>query len=171
MAKYSTGGSSRSDDDGTCELCGAPSTSLREATIAGATLFVCRSCAPHDDSGTRSGRTGSDRQDEGVDRGKRAARNAARLGDELRGDPTHWEEHGTNYDDDPLPYLVSGYDDRVRAARREAGLSREELATELDVDESAVLAVEQGRAARAGIGGGLISALEDHLGVALAERS
>ncbi|WP_255168163.1 helix-turn-helix domain-containing protein [Natrononativus amylolyticus] len=172
MAKYSTGSSSGGGGT-TCELCGAESDSLRLATVAGAELEVCSSCAPHDDTRkTKSNRSRGESQGSGRDetsRKKRAAQNVAKANPVWDGDSEHWEREGTNYDEDPLPYLVSGYGEVLTEARQEAGLQREELATELGARESDLLAVEQGRATQAGVGGGLITALEERLGIELAE--
>ncbi len=170
MAKYSTGSSSRGGGT-TCELCGAESDALRTATVAGATLEVCPDCAPHDDTPTRTGRdtSGSDGSRDDQDRKKRAAQNVAKATPVWDGDSEHWEREGTSYDDDPLPYLVSGYGDVLTEARQEAGYKREELAEELGAEESDLLAIEQGRATQAGVGGGLIDALEELLEVDLAE--
>ena len=167
MPKYSTGGSGGSSDGATCELCGAASNSLRNASIAGAQLEVCPDCAPHDDAGGKSDRDRT--EPEQIDRRRKAAQNAARLQDAASGDGDYWVERGTDYEDDPLPYLVSGYAEKATAARQEAGLRQDELAEELGVPEELLLAVEQGRAARAGVGGSVIEALEDHLDVTLAE--
>ena len=171
MAKYSTGTSSGGGGTA-CELCGAESDSLRTATIAGATLEVCPDCAPHGEE-TRSKRRGSSGQSGGRDdepnRKQRAAQNVAKANPIWDGDSEHWEREGTNYDDDPLPYLVSGYGEVLEEARQTAGLTREELAEELGVREADLLAIEQGRATQAGVGGGLIDALEERLGVDLAE--
>lgn len=164
MAKYSTGGSSGGDDGGSCELCGASSKSLKTATIAGATLQVCSSCAPHDDTDKKRDERSKER-----DRKKRAARRVAKMQDASGGDSTRWEREGTNYDSDPLPYLVSSYGDRLQAARQDAGLQINELADRLDVPEEQIMAVEQGRAARAGVGGSLIADLESELEIELAE--
>jgi ribosome-binding protein aMBF1 (putative translation factor) len=90
--------------------------------------------------------------------------------DKQKGDPTHWEKEGTNYEKDRLPYLVSGYGDIAEEARQAEGLQLEELATELDVDEADLLAVEQGRASRAGVGGSVIRALENRLDVRLIDE-
>lgn len=175
MAKYSTGSSSGGGGT-TCELCGAESDSLRTTTVAGAELEVCSDCATHGDTqtqrrrgGSSGGSGGSSNARDEVDRRKRAAQNTAKANPIWDGDSEHWESEGTNYDDDPLPYLVSGYGDVLVEARREAGYQREELAEELDVPEADLLAIEQGRATQAGVGGGLISALEDVLDVELAE--
>ncbi len=167
MAKYSTGDSSGDDAGGTCELCGAASDSLREQQVAGATLQVCPGCAHHGDS--PGGPAGDDSGPDDEDRKRRAARNAARLHDAASGDSTRWEEEGTNYDDDPLPYLRSNYEELVEAARQDAGLQRAELADELGVPEESILALEQGRAARAGVGGSVVEAVEERLDVELTE--
>ena len=92
---------------------------------------------------------------------------AAKQIDATRGDSSHWEEHGTNYERDRLPYLVSGYGERVEAARQEEGLQLAELADELDVEENDLLAIEQGRATKAGVGGSVVRALEERLDVTL----
>ncbi|ELZ03766.1 helix-turn-helix domain-containing protein [Natrialba aegyptia] len=175
MAKYSTG-SSGGGGGTNCELCGAESDSLRRASVAGAELEVCPDCAPHDDAqktqrqqrSTRDTGNSSDSRNE-PSRKQKAAQNVAKANPVWDDDSEHWEQDGTNYDDDPLPYLVSDYGETLVDSRRDAGLQRSELADELDVPEKDLLAVEQGRATQAGIGGGLIEALEERLGVTLSE--
>ena len=166
MAKYSTGGVG-GDSSGACELCGAEDRSLETARVAGAELEVCGECARHGEGPNGGSDTDGGRDGE-RSRRKKAARNAARLDDARKVD-TDFEE-GTDYEDDPLPYLVSDYGGAVEDARQDAGLQTDELAAELDVDEDDVVAVEQGRAARANVGGSLIEALEDRLDVELAEE-
>ena len=164
MAKYSTG-SGGSGNSESCELCGAEDVPLQTAKVAGATLEVCSDCAEHGDD-----ESGSD--DEGErDRNRQAAQNTARMYDAASGDSSHWEEEGADYDDDPLPYLVPDYGERLTEARQDAGLQTAELAEELGVDESDVLAVEQGRATKAGVGGSLVAAIEAELDVELAEST
>jgi ribosome-binding protein aMBF1 (putative translation factor) len=169
MAKYSTGGIG-GDSGGACELCGAEGRDLRTANVAGAKLQVCKECARHGDTDEKRSSGGS-RDESEPNRKKRAAQNMAKLSDAQKGDSKHWEKHGTDYDDDPLPYLVRGYGERLEEARQEAGLQAGELAGEMGVDEADILAVEQGRANRAGVGGSLISALEERLNVQLAEEA
>jgi ribosome-binding protein aMBF1 (putative translation factor) len=118
MAKYSTGGGTGSGDGDTCELCGASSDSLRNANVAGAELLVCQSCTPHDDTATTESKSDeSDRSD--VDRKRRAVQNAARANDVWDGDSSHWEQDGTDYDDDQLPYLVT--DSSAKNSPRNSG--------------------------------------------------
>jgi ribosome-binding protein aMBF1 (putative translation factor) len=167
MAKYSTGGGPGGSGGRTCELCGQSTEDLRVATVAGAELGVCGDCAPHDDTQSEDEAQGG--RDE-VDRRKQAAQNTARAFDATRGDSTHWEEEGTDYEGDQLPYLVSDYGATVVKARQDAGLQREELAEELGITENDLLAVEQGRAARANVGGSVIAKLEDHLDIELADE-
>lgn len=169
MAKYSTGDAGGGAGE-TCELCGAADDDLRTATVAGATLDVCAECAQHDETGGSSGGTGDAGRDE-QDRKRRAAQNAARIDDARQADTSHWEEEGANYDDDQLPYLVSDYGELLTEARQDAGLRLEELAEALDVDEADLLAIEQGRATQAGVGGTVIGKLEARLDVELAESS
>jgi ribosome-binding protein aMBF1 (putative translation factor) len=176
MPKYSTGGGGGGGGD-SCELCGRETSDLRRANVAGANLLVCRSCAPHGENQKRSPQSDDDDGPtrESVDGGgevsrkKRAAQNAARMYDASRADGRRFEE-GTNYEKDRLPYLVSDYGDRVADARREAGLTIEELATDLEVDVADLEAVEQGRATRAGVGGSLIRTLESKFDLKLTDE-
>lgn len=169
MAKYSTGGSSGGGSGGSCELCGSTSDDLVEANVAGATLSVCPDCAPYDDTAHKDEKGSGSRDEDEPSREQRAAQNAANTSPVFDGDSERWEEEGADYDDDPLPYLVSGYGERLEEARQDAGLQREELAGELGARESDILAIEQGRATQAGVGGALIEALEERLNVALSE--
>ena len=181
MAKYSTGSGGGGDSGDACELCGKETGDLRRANVAGADLLVCGSCAPHGDQrggrGGGSGSGGGSSGDAGADdsafegnRKKRAAQRTAKLYDKQKGDSSRWEREGTNYEKDRLPYLVSGYGGLVEEARQAEGLQLAELATELEVDESDLLAVEQGRASRAGVGGSVIRALESRLDVKLVDE-
>ncbi|RCU46162.1 transcriptional regulator [Haloplanus salinus] len=174
MTKYSTGSDRGGGDGDACELCGRETAALERANVAGASLLVCSGCAPHGDSGDRDrsgGESSGSRTDaDEPNRRKRAARNTARIYDASRGNTKRWEQEGTDYEEDRLPYLVSGYGDQVEAARQDAGLTVEELAAELDADEDDVLALEQGRATRAGVGGSLVRAVEKRLGVDLVDE-
>jgi ribosome-binding protein aMBF1 (putative translation factor) len=181
MPKYSTGGGGGGDDGDACELCGRETANLRKATVAGAKLLVCSNCSPHDDAGNApsgGGRGGSGGGSPGgaggssptESRKKELARKQAKMYDSAAGDSKRWEEEGTSYESDRLPYLVSGYGDRVTEARQDAGLTVEEVAAELEVDEDDLLAVEDGRAATAGVGGSVVRALESRFGVTLVDE-
>ena len=163
MPKYSTGGGLDAGDS--CELCGASDVNTETVNVAGAQLQVCSDCAQHDDSTTDEG--GSDRDEQR--RKRTAAQNTARVFDAARGDSEHWES-GADYDDDQLPYLVSDYDERLTEARQAAGYQLGELAGELGIDESDLLALEQGRAVQAGVGGSVVHAAEAFLDISLAEE-
>ncbi|MHB9286589.1 helix-turn-helix domain-containing protein [Halobacteriales archaeon Cl-PHB] len=167
MAKYSTGDGGGNSGD-SCELCGTSSGDLKQANVAGAELLVCGDCAQHGETTGKPDPEPDSR--DGESRKKRAARNTAKMHDAAKGDSSHWES-GADYEDDPLPYLVSGYGDRLTDARQDAGLQLPELADELDLEESALLALEQGRAAQAGIPGSVVEAVEDHLDVELSESA
>ncbi len=163
MAKYSTGGGGRSAG-GSCELCGAEDVDLRTAAVAGAQLEVCAECAELDETGGTD--SGSRDDSDGESRRKRAAQNAARMHDATKGDASHWES-GADYEADQLPYLVADYGEQFREARQAAGYQLDELAAELDVDERELLALEQGRATQAGVGGSVVSSVEDFLDIDL----
>ena len=171
MAKYSTGSGGGDDDGDACELCGTESASLRKANVAGAELLVCGDCEP---MGSNRNKDRKKREQQGGSRGapenrkKRAAQNTAKLMDSSRGSDTDWVE-GAEYDEDSLPYLVSGYGSVVTQARQDAGLTTEEVADELEIDEADLLAVEEGRATRADVAGSVIAKLEDRFGIELAE--
>ncbi|WP_135302878.1 helix-turn-helix domain-containing protein [Haloarcula amylovorans] len=166
MAKYSTG-SGGDSAGGSCELCGADGGDLQTANVAGATLQVCSDCAQNHGENDRSQSSGGDSNDD-QNRRRRAAQNAAKIQDSQKADASHWEE-GADYDGDQLPYLVSDYGTRVTEARQDAGLQTAELAEELGLDENDVLAVEQGRATQANVGGSTIAALESFLDVELTD--
>ena len=179
MTKYSTGSDRGGGDGDACELCGRETANLERATVAGASLLVCSDCAPHGDTGGRgrgaggggsSDASGSRTDADEPNRRKRAAQNTARIYDASRGNTKRWEREGTDYEEDRLPYLVSGYGDRVEAARQDAGLTVEELAADLEADADDILALEQGRATRAGVGGSLVRAVEERLGVDLVDE-
>ena len=185
MPKYSTGGGGGGDDGDACELCGRETTQLQKATVAGAKLLVCSNCRPHDDAGnapsggnSRGGGGGGSPGGAGSGSGssptesrkKELARKQAEMYDSATGDSKRWEEEGTSYESDRLPYLVSGYGDVVTEARQDAGLTVEEVADELEVDEDDLLAVEDGRAATAGVGGSVVRALEERFGVTLVDE-
>jgi ribosome-binding protein aMBF1 (putative translation factor) len=168
MVKYSTG-EGGGGAGGSCELCGAEDVDLQTADVAGARLQVCNDCAGTHGEPTQQS-TGGRSERDGEGRSKRAAQNTARIHDAASNDPGHWED-GADYDDDQLPYLVRDYGDRLTAARQDAGYQIDELAAELGLDTDDLLAVEQGRATKAGVGGSTIAALEEFLEVELAETA
>jgi len=163
MAKYSTGDGG-SDSGDSCELCGASGVDTQSVNVAGAQLQVCADCAQHDDRSKTTDDSGGSRNKK-----KRAARNTARMHDATKGDASHWED-GADYDDDQLPYLKRDYDERLTDARQDAGYQLEELAEELAIDDGDLLALEQGRATQAGVGGSVVARLEEFLDVTLAEE-
>lgn len=168
MAKYSTGGGRSEGGGDSCELCGKTTDDLELATVAGAELLLCPDCAPHDErSSATPGSSGS--RDDG-ERRRQAARNTAQLADAAEQSAEHWIREGTNYDDDPLPYLVSNYGERLEAARQDAGYQRDELAQQLGIQENQLLAIEQGRATQANVGGSVIRRLERVLDITLIDE-
>lgn len=163
MPKYSTGDLG-GNSGGACELCGTESGSLETATVAGATLEVCSDCAKHGEGGNTKSTDNTEREE---NRRKKAAQNVAKLSDAQSAN-TDWED-GADYDDDQLPYLVSEYGGLVEKARQDVGLQIEELATEADISVEDVEAVEQGRAARANVGGSVVEALEERLDITIVD--
>jgi len=181
MPKYSTGGSGGGAGGDACELCGRETTDLGQANVAGATLLVCSACRSHDDAGNAP--SSADDTSDGPDhtgtgggstgtrsRTQELANKQARMYDAATGGSDRWEAEGTSYEDDQLPYLVADYGDRATEARQAAGLTVEEVAAELDVEERDLLAIEDGRAATATVGGSVVRALADRLGVTLVDE-
>ena len=165
MPKYSTGESSTGRSGDACEACGDESTSLTEAIIEGATLFVCSTCAPRDASND------SETRDEGTSQSDRERNTVQKVTDDeaslWTGDTSRWETEGTGYTNDQLPHLVENYGAVVKEARRDAGIDVGTVAVELGVDEMDVLAVERGQAVQQSIGGSVIEGLEELLNVTL----
>ena len=181
MPKYSTGGSGGGAGGDACELCGRETTDLGQANVAGATLLVCSACRSHDDAGNApssaddtsdgSDHTGTGGGSTGTrSRTQELANKQARMYDAATGGSDRWEAEGTSYEDDQLPYLVADYGDRATEARQAAGLTVDELAADLDVDERDLLAIEDGRAATATVGGSVVRALADRLDVTLVDE-
>ena len=181
MPKYSTGGSGGGAGGDACELCGRETTDLGQANVAGATLLVCSACRSHDDAGNAP--SSADDTSDGPDhtgtgggstgtrsRTQELANKQARMYDAATGGSDRWEAEGTSYEDDQLPYLVADYGDRATEARQAAGLTVEEVAAELNVEERDLLAIEDGRAATATVGGSVVRALADRLGVTLVDE-
>jgi len=171
MAKYSTGSGGDDDGGGACELCGTESGSLDKANVAGAVIQVCSDCEPMGENRSKDrkkrSQQGGSRDGTRTNRKKRAAQNTAKVIDAEESDDD-WVEN-TSYDDDSLPYLVSGYGDVVTESRQEEGLTTAEVAERIDAAEDDILAVEEGRATRADIGGSVIERLEELFDVQLAE--
>jgi len=168
MPKYSTGSSGGGGGGDACELCGRETGDLGRANVAGAELLVCSDCRPHGEGEHGAGGGGPSAGTDGDgpgDRTREAVRRQAQMYDAATGDSTRWEEEGTDYESDRLPYLVPDYGGAVEAARQDAGLTVEELAEEIDADTDDLLAIEQGRATRAGVGGSVVRRVEERLGV------
>lgn len=167
MPKYSVDGSSASKDGNACELCGTESSSVSKANVAGAKILVCGECSPHDDSQTAQDDTGESGHD---DRNVTAEATdaSASLWD---GDTSRWENEGTGYIDDPLPYLIDGYGDVVREAREERGVSVDELAERLQIPAMDLLSVERGQAAQSGVSGSVISDIETALEISVVDET
>lgn len=171
MPKYSTGSSGGSDGGDACELCGSETSSLQRANVAGADLLVCSECQPHDDTDKRlSESTDDETTSDATRRDDQSGKPQTQVYDTSRENSAHWEEHGTDYEEDRLPYLVSDYGEALETARQDEGLTLEELAADLEIDEDNILAVEQGRASRAGVGGSVVRALEQRLETTLVQE-
>lgn len=180
MAKYSTGNakstSSSDVSEGACELCGTDSDSLQTVKVSGATLQACSSCANHNDNATKQDGDDGERDDSDPvgqtdDNSKdRRTQHLSENGGYLNNDTSHWEQNGTNYEDDQLPYLVSGYAKSVTDARKARDLSQGELAEEVDTREELIQAIETNSLRDAGVGGELLSRVETFLEIEIIDN-
>lgn len=175
MPKYSTGDSASqpsAENITACELCGEESSSLHDATVAGAELTVCTDCNPHDDS-TESGSSNSEPQDtvnSEPNDSPSATKSPVESGTYLNQDSSHWEEEGTNYEDDPLPYMVSAYGEKLQSARRSHDVSHDELATTIGVTPHDIKEMEAGQIRESSIRGSEVAELEKQLEIQLSEE-
>ncbi|WP_302083872.1 helix-turn-helix domain-containing protein [Salinibaculum rarum] len=121
---------------------------------------MCKDCDSHNDT-----------QDKDTPNARTERTQKATTGSGIHGDSSHWEENGVDYTADPLPHLKDNYSDLAQTARQEAGLTEEELAIDLNISTTDVIAIETGRAIQAGISGTTISHLETHLDVELRDKT
>lgn len=165
MAKYEVSGGG-SQNTSQCELCGKDTSDITEVVVEGANLSVCPECKQHDDSTQRSADEKS--RDGGTrDTTPELPSDTNSLWD---GDTEHWEKHGTGYTDDQLPYLIDGYGNKVIEARRDAGMTREELADEIDIPVETLDIVEQETAYTNNVSGAVIARLESYFDIVLSEH-
>jgi len=185
MAKYSTGGGGGGDDGDACEpLRARPQTSSGPRS-PGRSSSSARTAAPDDagnarrarrirwESGRKFRRKPGGASSESTGTGTEPEEgNRPQAGEDGLRDRRlkHWEEGGTNYESDRLPYLVSGYGDDVAAARQRRRTHGRGAGRGIRRRRDDLFAVEDGRAATAGVGGSVVRALEERLGVDIVDE-
>ena len=116
-----------------CELCGSKADSLTTVKVSSAEMDVCDSCTDHgtvveDDTSETDSSTKYDTESTGDD-------------DNSSESPS---QNNPSYHDSTEEFtsLPPDYGDRIQEARESAGLSREDLASELQEKESLIRRIE-----------------------------
>ncbi|MFB6196386.1 MAG: multiprotein bridging factor aMBF1 [Haloplanus sp.] len=122
-----------------CEMCGAESSSLTTTKVEGAELELCDECT---DFGTEV------RTDSGSDASstKYSTSSSSSSSGGSSDSTTTSSSGGSRRRDmfDDMDELVADYDERIRQAREQRGLSQEELAGELNEKTSLIRKLERG---------------------------
>lgn len=116
-----------------CEMCGAKESSLTTTKVEGAELELCSSCSDFgtavetqtsSSTSTKYSTSSSDSSDSGESSGSSGGRRHDMF--------------------DEMETLAADYDQRIRQAREQAGLSQEELADQLNEKRSVIRKLERG---------------------------
>jgi putative transcription factor len=127
-----------------CEMCGAETGSPKTVKVEGAELDVCEDCTDfgtevrEDPSSSASTKYSTSSSDSGDSSGTTTRSSGGRSGGSSGGG-----SRGSEMMDD-VEALATDYDERIRAAREDAGLSQEELAGELNEKASLIRKLERG---------------------------
>lgn len=125
-----------------CELCGSETTTPRSIKIEGAELDVCESCANLGSEVSGSDSEGSDTK---YSTSNSSASNTTTTSQTSTSSGTSSSRSGGDEDlFESLGDLAQDYDDRIRRARENRGLSQAELADELNEKRSLIARLERG---------------------------
>ncbi|WP_299331161.1 multiprotein bridging factor aMBF1 [Haloplanus sp.] len=120
-----------------CEMCGAESSSLTTTKVEGAELQLCDDCT---EFGTEV-RTESSSSSTKYSTSSSSSSSSSSGGSSSTGGGGRTRRRDM-FDD--MDEIVADYDDRIRSAREERGLSQEELAAELNEKASLIRKLERG---------------------------
>jgi putative transcription factor len=122
-----------------CEMCGAESSSLTTTKVEGAELELCDECS---DFGTEVRTESSSSSSTKYSTSSSASSSSS--GSSSSGGST--SSGGSRRRDmfDDMDEIVADYDERIRSAREQRGLSQEELAQELNEKASLIRKLERG---------------------------
>lgn len=127
-----------------CEMCGAETGSPKTVKVEGAELDVCDDCTdfgtevredPSSSASTKYSTSSSDSED--------SSGTATRSSGGRSGGSSGGGSRGSEMLDD-IEELATDYEERIRTARENAGLSQEELAGELNEKASLIRKLERG---------------------------
>jgi len=121
-----------------CEMCGAESSSLTTTKVEGAELELCDSCT---DFGTevRTESSSSSSTKYSTSSSSSSSPSSSTSGGSSSGGSSRRRDM---FDD--MEELAADYDDRIRSAREDRGLSQEDLANELNEKASLIRKLERG---------------------------
>ncbi|WP_394742013.1 multiprotein bridging factor aMBF1 [Natronococcus roseus] len=144
-----------------CEMCGTETSSPKTIKVEGAKLDVCSNCT---EFGTEVKQPSS--SSSSTKYSTSSSSSSSSSGGATSGGSTSSSSGGSRRQDmfDDMDELATDYDDRVRNAREEKGLSQSELANELNEKASLVRKIERGDTLPSD---SVQSKLESHLGIEL----
>ena len=121
-----------------CEMCGAETGAPKTIKVEGAELDVCDNCA---DFGTEV----KSQSDSGSSSTKYSTSSSSSSGSSPQSSSSSSSSRSRRSDMfDDMDELAQDYDERIRNARENAGLSQEELADELNEKASLIRKLERG---------------------------
>ncbi|WP_320443123.1 multiprotein bridging factor aMBF1 [Halosolutus halophilus] len=127
-----------------CEMCGAETSSPKTIKVEGAELDVCSNCT---DFGTEVKQTSSSSTSTKYSTGSSSSSSSSSGGTGSSGGSSTGSASsgGSRRQDmfDDMEELATDYDDRVRNAREDKGLSQSELADELNEKASLIRKIER----------------------------
>ncbi|WP_338741794.1 multiprotein bridging factor aMBF1 [Haloplanus salilacus] len=123
-----------------CEMCGAESSSLTTTKVEGAELQLCDDCTEFGtEVRTESSSSSSTKYSTSSSSSSSSGGSSSTSGGGGGGGKTRRRDMFDDMDE-----LAADYDDRIRSAREERGLSQEELAAELNEKASLIRKLERG---------------------------
>ncbi|WP_083822834.1 multiprotein bridging factor aMBF1 [Halopiger xanaduensis] len=129
-----------------CEMCGAETSSPKTIKVEGAKLDVCADCT---DFGTEVRQTSSSGSSTKYSTGSSSSSSSSSSGDSSSTGGTGSSSSSSSsqrrsdmFDD--MDELATDYDERVRTAREQKGLSQSDLANELNEKASLIRKIERG---------------------------
>ncbi|WP_083912391.1 multiprotein bridging factor aMBF1 [Natronolimnohabitans innermongolicus] len=124
-----------------CEMCGAETSSPKTIKVEGAKLDVCSNCT---DFGTEVKQTSSSSSSTKYSTGSSSSSSSSSSsgGSTTTSSSSSSSRRSDMFDD--MDELATDYDDRVRKARENKGLSQSDLANELNEKSSLIRKIERG---------------------------
>jgi len=148
-----------------CEMCGAESSSLTTTKVEGAELDLCDECSDFGtEVRTESSSSSSTKYSTSSSSSSSSSSSASGGTDSSGGGSSR--RRRDMFDD--MDQVATDYDDRIRSAREDRGLSQEDLANELNEKASLIRKLERGDVLPSD---GVQTKLERELDISLSEGS